>query len=269
MLLQNGVNVDIKGVYKTTPLHLASKHGHRKTVELLIEKGANVNFENAKNITPLHVAAEFGQSEIVEVLLEKNVCLTVKNNDGKTALDMAKEKRHKKIYRMIYEKIIELMSSKNIAKKCCTKPIDEPTDDELDWTCHICDKTYKRSSELKKHFRVHQVIGEVSDEDQSLQTASNEIDSNAQENADLKCDNNMCHEKMNSIISDTFDESFSSNQEKAKNCIVCYDQRKGTFALLPCGHAKTCETCCVKIVEETKSCPLCRGNVSKYQKIFD
>ena len=79
----------------------------------------------------------------------------------------------------------------------------------------------------------------------------------------------MCHEKMKGIISDTFDESFSSNQEKAKNCVVCYDQRKGTFALLPCGHAKTCETCCVKIVEETKSCPLCRGNVSKYQKIFD
>ena len=126
--------------------------------------------------------------------------MTVKNNDGKTALDMAKEKRHKKIYRMIYEKMIDLMSSKNIAKKCST---------------------------------------------------------------------NKCRKKMKDIISDKVDESFSSNQETAKNCVVCYDQRKGTFALLPCGHAKTCETCCVKIVEETKSCPLCRGNVSKYQKIFD
>ena len=67
-------------------------------------------------------------------------------------------------------------------------------------------------------------------------------------------------------------ETLSSKSElltKRKDCIVCCQPRQGTFAFLPCGHARTCEKCCTKIVEETKMCPLCRDTVTQFKKIFD
>ena len=74
------------------------------------------------------------------------------------------------------------------------------------------------------------------------------------------------HREIKRMIFDNFETDYSPDQ---KNCVVCYEPRKGTFVLQPCGHAKTCETCSLKIVEESKICPLCRSYVSKYQKIFD
>ena len=53
-----------------------------------------------------------------------------------------------------------------------------------------------------------------------------------------------------------------------KECDVCYGNRNGTFAFLPCGHANACETCCSRIVEGTKKCPICRTHVQQYKKIF-
>ena len=74
------------------------------------------------------------------------------------------------------------------------------------------------------------------------------------------------HREIKRMISHNFEFEYSPEQ---KNCIVCYEPRNGTFVLQPCGHAKTCETCSLKIVEESKICPMCRSHVSKYQKIFD
>ena len=74
------------------------------------------------------------------------------------------------------------------------------------------------------------------------------------------------HREIKRMIFDKFEFEYSPEQ---KNCIVCYESRNGTFVLQPCGHAKTCETCSLKIVNESKICPMCRSHVSKYQKIFD
>ena len=73
------------------------------------------------------------------------------------------------------------------------------------------------------------------------------------------------HKRISRLIYEKMVESLS-----LKDCVLCFHPRRGTFVLQPCGHAKTCEKCCLKIVaDETKSCPICRGNVTKYQKIFD
>ena len=74
------------------------------------------------------------------------------------------------------------------------------------------------------------------------------------------------HQEIKRMIFNKFEYEYSPEQ---KNCVVCYDPRNGTFVLQPCGHAKTCETCSLKIVEESKICPMCRCHVDKYQKIFD
>ena len=82
-----------------------------------------------------------------------------------------------------------------------------------------------------------------------------------------KCGSNECQTQMKRIVLEKMEETFTLKE--SKNCVVCFKQRTGTFVLQPCGHAKTCETCCVKVAEVTKICPLCRGIVTKYQKIYD
>ena len=54
----------------------------------------------------------------------------------------------------------------------------------------------------------------------------------------------------------------------SKDCNVCYGLKNGVFAFLPCGHAKTCQLCCIKIIEDSRKCPACRCSVQKYQKIY-
>ena len=82
-----------------------------------------------------------------------------------------------------------------------------------------------------------------------------------------KCSKDNYQNEMKRIMLDKVDDTFSSKEESP--CVVCYDERNGTFVLQPCGHAKTCQKCTDKIVRETKRCPLCRKTVTKYQKIYD
>ena len=81
-----------------------------------------------------------------------------------------------------------------------------------------------------------------------------------------KCVNkNDCQNEIKTLLFEKIDETFPSS----KTCVICFGDRNGIFAFIPCGHAKTCQKCCTKIIEELRKCPLCRCNVSKYQKIFD
>lgn len=56
-----------------TPLHLAAKHTHVDTVQLLIEQGADVNASGRNGLTPLHLATHYGSLILVRVLLEHKV----------------------------------------------------------------------------------------------------------------------------------------------------------------------------------------------------
>ena len=62
-----------------------------------------------------------------------------------------------------------------------------------------------------------------------------------------------------------------TGQAERNECIICFEPKDGTFAFLPCGHAKTCEKCCKSIMRPANSnpeCPTCRQPVTTYQKIF-
>ena len=74
------------------------------------------------------------------------------------------------------------------------------------------------------------------------------------------------NEKILKIVLDNIppEEAFSDS----KDCNVCYGPRNGVYAFLPCGHAKTCQLCCIKIMEDSEQCPVCRTNVHRYQKII-
>lgn len=70
-LLDQGVNVNVLGEYKRTPLHFAAAWGNIDLVRLLIDRGANIDARDHFKYTPLHMAAESGTADIVKLLIEK------------------------------------------------------------------------------------------------------------------------------------------------------------------------------------------------------
>ena len=56
------------------------------------------------------------------------------------------------------------------------------------------------------------------------------------------------------------------------DCIICCAPRKQVFVFHPCGHAKTCERCSLKIIHKSDgvnpTCPVCRSGITDLKKIF-
>ena len=53
-----------------------------------------------------------------------------------------------------------------------------------------------------------------------------------------------------------------------EDCVVCKRIRNEIFVFTQCGHAKTCETCSMKIVNRGSTCPICRKFVTSYLKAY-
>lgn len=57
-------------IFGFTPLANACYEGHTQCVYVLLEAGVDINVRDAKGRTPLHIAARHGKSEIIRLLLE-------------------------------------------------------------------------------------------------------------------------------------------------------------------------------------------------------
>ena len=66
-------------------------------IKLLHEKGADINQKGTFDSTPLHVAAERGDLDIVKLLIELGADPSIKTFSGKTAEDFAREKNNSEI----------------------------------------------------------------------------------------------------------------------------------------------------------------------------
>ena len=92
------------------------------------------------------------------------------------------------------------------------------------------------------------------------------------------CGDNIIEKILRRMIKDK--ENASKNpsegepeQKKFKfdDCVICFEPRFEMFVLNPCGHAKTCEVCCMKIIhlpEVNTTCPVCRQDVDSYTKAY-
>lgn len=79
-----------RSVFSHTPLHLASRNGHKHVVEVLLAAGIDVNIITPSG-TALHEAALCGKESVVKILLEFGVDLSMTDSEGRTALDLLKQ----------------------------------------------------------------------------------------------------------------------------------------------------------------------------------
>jgi ankyrin repeat protein len=83
--------VNQKGNFGNTPLHVAAVRGRLEEVDALIAGAAEVNARGERGNTPLHEAALQGHKDIVDRLLRSGADRSIRNEDGRTALQCASD----------------------------------------------------------------------------------------------------------------------------------------------------------------------------------
>lgn len=74
-------------LFRHTPLHLASRNGHKTVVAVLLAAGLDVNVRTAGG-TALHEAALCGKVEVVRTLLDGGVDLGIRDSQHNTVMDL-------------------------------------------------------------------------------------------------------------------------------------------------------------------------------------
>ena len=94
LLSIRNINVNVKDVSGSTPLHDAAENGHVEIARLLLENGADVNAKINNGNTPLHYAAIFGHVDILHLLVENGADLEAQDHTGWRALHYAVVNSH-------------------------------------------------------------------------------------------------------------------------------------------------------------------------------
>jgi hypothetical protein len=91
LLLQNGADVDAKSNGGSTPLNYAARNGHVDILHLLVENGANLEAQSNYGWRALHRAADRGNLSFIQELISRyHVDINARRNDGRTALRLAR-----------------------------------------------------------------------------------------------------------------------------------------------------------------------------------
>ena len=86
--IKEGGDVNALGqMFQLSALSWSALHGQTEAVRLLIENGVDVNIKSGDGSTPLHSAAFLGRTEVAKLLLENGANIQARNNDGATPTD--------------------------------------------------------------------------------------------------------------------------------------------------------------------------------------
>ncbi|EGB15135.1 Ankyrin [Pseudodesulfovibrio mercurii] len=94
LLLDNGVDVNVLGPNRDTPLHQACLAAPEAFIADLLARGAHVNAREKTGLTPLHAAAFRGDPAIVQLLLDAGANPAIEDNNGHVPRDWAVWEHH-------------------------------------------------------------------------------------------------------------------------------------------------------------------------------
>ena len=109
LLLKHGAEVNRRGQFSDTPLHMAIRREWFKLAGILIEHGADGNAENSEVMTPLHVLSETeikDGSDVINlalILLKHGVEVNGRDKDNETPLHLATRWNHFKLAGVLLE----------------------------------------------------------------------------------------------------------------------------------------------------------------------
>ena len=101
MLLEGGVNPNVKGSSGEIALIHATREEKTEIVELLLKHGANPNIKDTNGNTALMHAAYYGYTKLVKYLLTEGADHNLVNNNNETALDIASKRQHQEIIALL------------------------------------------------------------------------------------------------------------------------------------------------------------------------
>ena len=84
-------DVNQRGLWDKTVLHLASYRGKAEDVEVLLANGADVNIKEKSGYTPLHEAALGNKVNVINILLASGANPYIVCKDGDTPLTLAEK----------------------------------------------------------------------------------------------------------------------------------------------------------------------------------
>jgi uncharacterized protein len=90
-------DVNQRGNFGNTPLHVACSRGILEEIEGLLDAGADVNARGELDDIPLHDAALAGHLPVVKLLLQKGADPDLVNKHGSTPRDFAVSLKHDNI----------------------------------------------------------------------------------------------------------------------------------------------------------------------------
>ena len=111
MLIEHGVDVNLKDNDGMTALMWAAREGHIDTVAMLIDKGADVNAKDNKGFAALTWAAMFSRTDIEALLIDKGADVNAKEVNGMTDLMNAAKYGHTDMAAMLSDKGADINNS--------------------------------------------------------------------------------------------------------------------------------------------------------------
>ena len=301
-------SLETRDVYGLTVLHWAVIEGDvnilaklmKHSLDINVTIGEGCNFEchipgepvrSLKGMTSLHLASLMGYTEIVNLLLDNDADPNLKNHDSEVPLSLAmhvgeitlilKDNMQTKmlidtvshtniIYGLLFGSVIESM---DIGKMT---PLLRATSKGLVTTVTqlMHKKANLQATDQNQNTALHLASSmghlEIAKELIEHRAEINVVNSNNETPLILAIQNG--HQE---IVDKLLANGATLNVSKLmpnNNCSLCFNPKKGTFAFLPCGHANACESCCVKVTfsgdRNISKCPICRTNVTHFQKIY-
>ena len=250
IFISRGAKVNEKNSRRQTPLHLAVQFGNDNidVVKELIELGGDLETRDDTNATPLFLAVTKGYKNKAKELINHGADINCKNKHGFTLLHVCIKKGYEDIAKVLVHHGADVNSKIT-------------TDDYLSLPFYAITYGQEKIAKL--------LVENKADLQQRTKDGKSALDyarSTGQKEIIQIFIKQMIK---NSEEKEKIEAPPAKRQKFDEDCVICYNPRNGIFAMTPCGHAKTCELCCLKIIDTPESkCPVCRISVDSHIKVF-